>query len=552
MSESRAQARVVRFFEQLPLGAAILVALIAVATLVQWYLGIDPVMGFFPGGLAMLPLSCVSFLIAAVALGIESHPLRRPVFRGVALALALLVVLIGVIEAASWITGRDLGLDLILFPDKLLRAPWTPPGRISVNSVAGLITAGVALLFIQLDDKSDRSTAQWIALIPGTIAFLALIGYAFGVTHLYATYIANGMSLGAAVSLFLLSLGIIFARRRSGLPRLLADPGAAGAVARRLVPAAVVVPVALGWVRVFGERFGWYDASFRVAVYVVATVVIFLWLIGWAARMARESDRVREELLAREQAAREAAEAANISKSNFLAVMSHELRTPLSAIIGYEELLADGITGPVNEAQKHQLSRMKASAQHLLHLIDQILAFSRVDAGREVVHLEDTEANALASDAASLVEPLAREKGLPLEVVPTGYTLPMLTDAGKVRQVLVNLLSNAVKFTPAGRVTLIVQHDGGTVRYVVRDTGIGVAPEHSDRIFDPFWQVEQPSTRRVGGTGLGLSVTRRLARLLGGDVSVDSRLGEGSAFTVTLPLESDGRKKHALEPAPAD
>jgi signal transduction histidine kinase len=114
----------------------------------------------------------------------------------------------------------------------------------------------------------------------------------------------------------------------------------------------------------------------------------------------------------------------------------------------------------------------------------------------------------------------------------------MSTDSGKVRQILVNLLSNAVKFTPAGRVTLIVQHDGPAVRYVVRDTGIGIASEHSDQIFDAFWQVEQPSTRRVGGTGLGLSVTRRLARLLGGDVTVSSKVGEGSAFTVSLPLEA--------------
>ncbi|HEV2643348.1 MAG TPA: HAMP domain-containing sensor histidine kinase, partial [Candidatus Elarobacter sp.] len=427
MSQSRGQARVVQFFERLPIVTAALVTAIAVATLVQWYFGVDPVTGLFPGGVVMLPLACVAFILAAVALALESHPQRLPVLRVASLVLSLLVVLVAVLQVASWVAGRDLGLDLVLLPDQLARGPWSPPGRLAINSLTGLFAAGTALVCIQFDDRSGRSTAQWIGLVPGGIAFLALVGYAFGVTHLYSLGAASGMSITTAVSLFLLSVGIVFARRRSGLPRLLADPGAAGAVARRLVPSAIIVPFVLGWARIFGEQYGWYDASFRVAVYVVATVVIFLWLIGWAARMAYESDRVREELLAREQAAREAAESANVSKSNFLAVMSHELRTPLSAIIGYEELLADGITGPVNDAQKHQLSRMKASAQHLRHLIDQILAFSRVDAGREVVHVDDAEANELAADAASLVEPLAREKGLPLEVVPTGYALPMLT-----------------------------------------------------------------------------------------------------------------------------
>jgi signal transduction histidine kinase len=268
-----------------------------------------------------------------------------------------------------------------------------------------------------------------------------------------------------------------------------------------------------------------------------------LFLFG--AKHLTESDLATAEELARRAGLaldnarlfREAEEASR-TKSEFLATMSHELRTPLTAIIGYQALLADGITGPVTDAQRQQLRRIKVSATHLLGLIDEVLTFSRIEAAREMPRLERVDAGDVVRRAAEMIEPLAAEKSLALTVTAPPAPLVLHTDASKLRQILVNLLSNAVKFTERGEIALALRADGTHAVFEVRDTGVGIAPEHLERIFDPFWQVERQPTRKAGGTGLGLSVTRRLADLLGGDVTVESTPGAGSTFRVRLPLEN--------------
>ena len=237
-----------------------------------------------------------------------------------------------------------------------------------------------------------------------------------------------------------------------------------------------------------------------------------------------------------------AALAANKAKTNFLGTMSHELRTPLTAIIGYEELLSDGITAPVTDAQRNQLDRIRISAMHLLGLIDDVLCFARVEAGHMTLKLEPVDANAIVREAAVVVEPTARLKGLSIDVVTSLAEIVMHTDVSKLRQVIVNLLSNAVKFTERGHIGVEAASSKEGVTFLVRDTGIGIPAEHIEQIFDPFWQVEQNVTRSAGGSGLGLTITRRLVDLLGGEISVDSAVGVGSTFRIELPLVPASRR----------
>jgi signal transduction histidine kinase len=237
------------------------------------------------------------------------------------------------------------------------------------------------------------------------------------------------------------------------------------------------------------------------------------------------------------------AEAANRAKSDFLAVMSHELRTPLSAIMGYVNLVTDGVLGPVDEVQRNHLERALVNSRHLLHMIDEILAFSRSEMGREQVRRERFDARAVVRAASTEIEPGLRAKGLEIWVSLPDRPIIMKSDPDKVRQILTNLLSNAVKFTAKGEVTVSVREEEDQVVFSVHDTGPGIAPEHLETIFEPFRQIEPSITRTTGGAGLGLTVARRYAQLLGGDVGVVSTPGEGSLFRVTLP------RKNAVEPS---
>ncbi|OPY71527.1 MAG: Non-motile and phage-resistance protein [Syntrophorhabdus sp. PtaU1.Bin058] len=235
--------------------------------------------------------------------------------------------------------------------------------------------------------------------------------------------------------------------------------------------------------------------------------------------------------------AMEKARAADRLKSAFLATMSHELRTPLNSIIGFTGILLQGLVGQLNEEQKKQLGMVRSSAHHLLSLINDVLDISKIEAGQLQVNHEPFDLSASISKVEQIVRPLAEKKGLGL-TVNIGPGVGMITsDIRRVEQVLLNLLSNAIKFTEQGQVTVACSADSGTVIVGVTDTGIGIRKEDIEKVFKPFLQIDSGIARRYEGTGLGLSICKRLVRLMGGDIWVESVLGEGSTFAFSLPKE---------------
>ncbi len=252
---------------------------------------------------------------------------------------------------------------------------------------------------------------------------------------------------------------------------------------------------------------------------------------------ARAATAIDNSLLFRAaERARAEAEEANRAKSLFLTTMSHELRTPLNAIAGYAELLSMEIKGPLNDAQHDQVARIRSNQSHLLGLVNAVLDVAKLSEGRMELHLEPVGVAEVLDAVEAMVAPLAGKKGIPYPRECAGSALRVCADREKVEQILVNLFTNAVKFTPAsGRIDVGCQAEGDHVAVRVRDTGIGIAPEHLDVIFEPFVQVTNGLTRTEEGTGLGLAISRSLAREMGGSLTARSEPGEGSTFTLRLP-----------------
>jgi signal transduction histidine kinase len=368
--------------------------------------------------------------------------------------------------------------------------------------------------------------AAYVSVRMYAVPWLIRLGMRVGWPSAPVLYFTIQIPLGAA---------IIYTSHGSFLMGLIMMPLASmgASLPRRqtlIVCALLLIAIALPQ----GLRFGWGAAALVGIAWLPGIVfTVFVTQVAVGERKARaEVERLATELA---EANRKLEEASRY-KSAFLANMSHELRTPLNAIIGFSRLVMRRSQNILPAREYDNLSKILLSAEHLLTLINDILDLSKIEAGRMEIHPVRFDLEPLVDVCLRTVEPLVKSGQVRLtkDIEPN---LPSLyTDQDRLQQILMNLLSNAAKFTEAGTIAVAAQCRDGRVAVAVADTGIGIPEDALERIFEEFRQVDTGTTRQYGGTGLGLSISRRLAQLLGGDIIVQSILGVGSTFTVTLPL----------------
>jgi len=287
------------------------------------------------------------------------------------------------------------------------------------------------------------------------------------------------------------------------------------------------------WISVTYERKFDYSLLWKV---LLAVMLIFTAVLYWNRRLAREIN-LRRKVEGELTEARDAAESANRVKSAFLASMSHELRTPLNSIIGFTGIILNELAGPLNLEQKKQLKMVKGSSHHLLNLINDVLDISKIEAGELEVSKEAFNLRQVIAQVVESLRPLAQQKGLSLSVQIASDVDFVVSDERRIRQVLINLANNAIKFTEKGGVTIVCRTRNSLIEVEVTDTGIGIREEDMDNLFKPFQQLDIGTSRRYEGTGLGLSVCKRILVVLGGTIQVKSQLGKGTTFAFTLPLD---------------
>lgn len=513
---------------------------VAVATglvvLAGWFAGVERVTYIFAGAVSMKANTAASIILLGIGLALLAPRNQARGWQAAGLACAGLAAAIGVATLAEHVLGWDLRIDQLLVND-VPNAPGTSaPGRMASFSAASFALLGVALGLLRF--RKER-LAQATALAAGLLGLVALAGYVYDARELSGFGRQTQMAVHTSLSVLLLSGGVVSARP-TGMMESLMSPGPGGVAARRLLPAAIAVPLLLGWLRLVGERRGLYDTEQGLALFATSNIAIFVALIWQTSRSLNAADERRsvaeqevralnEELEERVSERTTELEAANHEMEAFSYSISHDLRAPLRAIDGFSRILEDEYSAELDAEATRLLGVVRSSVRQMGRLVDDLLEFSRLS--RQPVSRRRVNPALIVAEAIeALGVPPERREQIVIGNLPT-----CSADAALLKQVFVNLISNALKFS-AGceqpRIEVGSEVVGGQPVCFVRDNGVGFNMRYADKLFVVFQRLH-PSDQ-YEGTGVGLAIVQRIVQRHGGRVWAEGRVNQGATFYFTM------------------
>lgn len=535
---SQSDPRLIALFRTISKIAGAIAIFIGALVLVGWIRDITILKSVFQALVEMKTNTALAFLLSGLSLWLLQGDIIRQWSLRIARLCALLTLLIGLLTLIEYLFDWDIGIDQLLFRDSV-SGP-SPAGRMASATAVNFLILGLALLIIKT--RRGFGLAQFLTLSTAFISMVALIAYLYDVKSLYAISPYSSMALHTAITFIVLSFGLLFSQPERGLMAIIASDTAGGITMRRLLPAAIGIPVVIGYVRLMGERAGFYDIGFGLALMAVSSISLLVISVWWNSRSLYQIDikrkeaedeirRLNKELEQRVIQRTAQLEAVNKELEAFSYSVSHDLRSPLRAIDGFSKIVIEGYYDELDEEGRRLLNIVRDNTQKMGQLIDDLLSLSRL--GRKEIQISDIDMTELAKSVFDELKASDVQRNLQFDIkaIPHAYG-----DRALIHQVFANLISNAIKFTrPKDAAAIEV---GGWSEededvYYIKDNGVGFDMQYKNKLFGVFQRLH--SEPEFEGIGVGLAIVHRIIQRHGGRLWAEGEVNKGAAFYFTLP-----------------
>ncbi|MCK9412622.1 MAG: ATP-binding protein [Prolixibacteraceae bacterium] len=517
--------------------AALMVGFVGIVVIIGWIFKIPIFKSILPDYISMKFNTALCFVFSAIAMwSLNRKNLSRKTWFLIIFSIAFVLV-ISAINGLELLFNINIGIDELFIKDDIHAVATTYLGRMAPTTAVAFIITGITLVIL-LFDPNEVKTSTTLSIILFALSLFSFIGYILGIEAYSGLFFnVTKMALHTSLSFLVLSVGLIVKNQEVGIKSFFTSDTIVWKFVRRLVPLLIILELSLSWLHIYGSGREWFSQGFGIGLFSVINLFVIILIIFWnALKLVDVENRIKEKEIELIKA-KEKAEESDLLKSAFLANMSHEIRTPMNGLLGFTELLKEPKLS--REEQQQYVGIIEKSGIRLLNIINDIIDISKIESGQMKVILRISNLNSQIDYIYTFFKPELEGKKMNFF---KRCTLPsdeanIITDQEKIYAIFTNLVKNAIKYSDLGSIEIGYDKKGKYLECYVKDTGLGIPKDRQSAIFERFIQADIKDLKARQGAGLGLSIAKAYVEILGGEIWVESELGQGSTFYFTIPYE---------------